>query len=67
MTQRRAVALTFLVALIATLAIRHPSADISILTHDRADPAPHRMQAAVDLGIGAFSILVTWTAGESRM
>lgn len=48
-------------ALIA-LAVRHPSADIRILTHDAADRAPHRIQAALDLGLVGVSVLVTWTA-----
>lgn len=48
-------------ALLLILAARHPSADIRILTHDTADHAPHRVQAALDLGLVAVSLLVTWT------
>ena len=51
-------------ALLAVLAVAapHPSAKIEILTHDTADTTPHRVKAAVDLGIVAISVLVTWTA-----
>lgn len=42
-------------------AVRHPTADIRLLTHDAADPAPRRLQAAVDLGLVGVSILYTWT------
>lgn len=45
-------------------AARHPTADIEILTHQVGDPAPHRVQAAVDLGIVAVNFLLTWTAGR---
>lgn len=48
-------------AVLLLLAARHPSADITILTHDAGDPAPHRVKAAVDLGLLGFSVLVTWT------
>ncbi|MDQ2878015.1 MAG: hypothetical protein M3R41_02910 [Pseudomonadota bacterium] len=49
-------------AVLLALAVRHPSADIRILTHDSTDRSPHRIQAAVDLGVLAVSVLVTWTA-----
>ena len=45
-------------------AARHPTADIEILTHQAGDPAPRKVQAAVDLGIVAFKFLLTWTAGR---
>ena len=48
-------------AALLIMAARHPSADIRILTHDNADRAPHRFLAAVDLGLVAISVLVTWT------
>ena len=50
------------VAVLLAMAARHPSADIRILTHDATDRAPHRIQAAVDLGLVAVSVLITWTA-----
>ncbi len=57
--RRIAVALGAVLLLATTL--RHPTADIRVLTHDSADPTPHQVSAAVDLGVMAFSILVTWT------
>jgi len=50
------------VALCLLLAARHPSPDIRLLTHDIGDPRPHRVQAAIDLGLVGVSILYTWTA-----
>jgi len=44
------------------MAARHPSADLRILTHDRTDRAPQSFQAAIDFGLVAISVLVTWTA-----
>ena len=57
---------TFLIAavLLVIAAARHPTANIEILTHRAGDPAPHKMQAAVDLGIVAVKFLLTWTAGR---
>jgi hypothetical protein len=60
MRNRRA-GLVISAAILLALAARHPSANISILTHDSSDPAPHRFQAAVDMGLIAVSVLVTWT------
>jgi hypothetical protein len=48
-------------ALVALAALRQPNADIRILTHDSGDTAPHKVQAALDLGILAVNVLVTWT------
>lgn len=56
---------TLLIAagLLALVAVaRHPTANIEILTHQANDPAPHRMQAAIDLGVVAVKFLLTWTA-----
>ncbi|WP_353204214.1 hypothetical protein [Sphingomonas sp.] len=54
-------------ALLALVAVaRHPSADIQILTHDAADRAPHHVKAALDLGLVAVSVLVTWTGEHIR-
>lgn len=60
--RNRRLGLGIAAAALLIMAARHPSADIRILTHDRADPAPHRIQAAVDLGVLAISVLVTWTS-----
>jgi hypothetical protein len=61
MMQRRNVAIA-LAALLAIVAARHPTPNISLLTHDIGDPQPHRIQAAIDLGLVGVSILYTWTA-----
>ena len=54
-------------ALLALVAVaRHPTADIQILTHQSADPTPHRVKAALDLGLVAVSVLVTWTGEHIR-
>ncbi|BCA59012.1 hypothetical protein [Sphingomonas sp. HMP6] len=54
-------------ALLAMVAVaRHPSADIRILTHDASDPTPHQVMAALDLGLVAVSVLVTWTGEHIR-
>ena len=44
----------------------HNRADIRILTHDKSDLSPHRLQAAIDVGIVAISVLITWTAKIAR-
>ena len=54
-----------LVALTA-LAVRHPTIDVQLMTHDSRDPSPHRMQAAVDLGLVGISVLYTWTVNRLR-
>ncbi len=55
------------IALLALVAVaRHPSADIQILTHDATDRAPHHVKAALDLGLVAISVLVTWTGEHIR-
>lgn len=61
MRNRTIAAFLALVLLLAAVA-RHPSANIRILTHDATDLAPHRIQAAVDLGVFAVSVLITWTS-----
>jgi len=60
--RNRQVGLAIGAALLLAVAVRHPSADIRVLTHDATDRTPHQVSAAVDLGVMAFSILVTWTA-----
>ena len=50
-----------LAALLLTVAARHPSADIRIQMHDAGDLAPHRLKAALDLGLVSISLLITWT------
>ena len=60
MRSRRALVAIAGLALL-TLAVRHPSADIRILTHESSDKSPARVQAAVDLGVMCVSLLVTWS------
>ena len=61
--RRMTVAVAALLALVAIA--RHPTADIEILTHRDGDPSPHRIQAAVDLGIVAVKFLLTWTSAAT--
>lgn len=51
---------------LALVAVRHPTADIRLITHDVGDPAPRRMQAAIDLGLVGVSVLYTWTVRSLR-
>lgn len=55
-------------AALATLALFAPDrhADIRILMHDQSDPTPHKMRAAIDIGMVAISVLVTWTEKLAR-
>ena len=46
---------------LAIVAARHPTADIRVVTHDIGDPTPHRLQAAIDLGLVGVSFVYTWT------
>ena len=65
MRDRRAVLLVAGLALMV-LAVRHPTADIRIITHETSDPSPHRMLAAIDLGLIGVSVLYTWTVSRLR-
>ncbi|PAX08398.1 hypothetical protein [Sphingomonas lenta] len=49
-------------AVLALMAVQRPTADIRLITHSVGDPNPQRVQAAVDLGLMAVSVLVTWTS-----
>jgi hypothetical protein len=54
-----------IVAILAPIAaVRHPTANIQILTHDPTDRAPHQIKAAFDLGLVGISVLVTWTGAR---
>lgn len=50
-------------AVLALLAMAgtHNRADIRILTHQVGDKSPEQIQAGIDLGVIAVSVLVTWT------
>lgn len=54
------------VALAVVCAPSPPHANIRILTHNTTDRAPQRVQAAVDLGVVAVSVLVTWSRQLTR-
>ncbi len=48
---------------LALIALASPDhrANIEILAHRAGDVAPQRLEAVVDLGIVAVSVLVTWS------
>ena len=60
--RNRRIAIFVALALLVVAAMRHPSADLRIQLHDPADLTPHRVQAAIDVGVMAVSVLVTWTS-----
>ena len=66
MMRNRKTALAVAAFGLAVLAVGHPTADIRVITHDIADPAPRRMQAAVDFGLVGISVLYTWTVDRLR-
>ncbi len=59
--RNRRYGLALAAAALLIVAARHPSANINILTHDQSDRTPHRLQAALDTGLFAVSLLITWT------
>jgi hypothetical protein len=59
--RERRIGLALLVLALLALTARHPSATIRIDTHDGSDPAPHTMQAAIDVGLVGVSLLWTWS------
>ena len=60
--QNRRMAFLFLAALMLVAVARHPSLDLRVITHDSADLNPHRVQAALELGVATVSVLITWTS-----
>ena len=60
--RNRRIALLFAAALMLVAVARHPSVDLRLLTHDSSDVKPHRLQAAVELGVASVSLLITWTS-----
>lgn len=64
--RNRRIMIGLFAALALVAIVRHPSADIQILTHDAGDPTPHRVKAALDLGLVGVSVLVTWTGEHLR-
>lgn len=52
--------------LAAAYAMPTHRANIQILAAEEGDANPHRVQAAVDIGLVAVNILVTWTSRLAR-
>lgn len=48
------------------LRVERPHADLRILTHRVGDTAPQQVQAAIDVGIVAVSVIVTWSRELAR-
>ena len=59
MRNRKATLVVAGLVAVTMLAVRHPTVDVQFVTHDSRDPAPHRMQAAVDFGLVGVSVLYT--------
>jgi hypothetical protein len=66
LNKRRIVLAASAVALLATAATVHPTAEFEILTHEITDKTPRKFQAAVDTGILAVSVIYTWTERTLR-
>ncbi len=66
LNKRRIVLAAGAVALLATAATVHPTAEFEILTHELTDKTPRKFQAAVDTGVLAVSVLYTWTERTLR-
>jgi len=68
METRRTRIVIAAIAALALFAMISPNnrADIRILTHEKGDLSPHKMQAAIDIGLVAISILYTWTDKLAR-
>ena len=65
MRDRRSIVIAVAALGLIAAVTQHPTADLRVLTHEAGDPAPHRMQAAIDLGVVGISILYTWTTRRS--
>jgi hypothetical protein len=66
MRQRRIAVIAVALALAVVGARVHPVADIELLTHDARDAAPHRLEAAVNLGMLGVKLVYTWTGRVQR-
>lgn len=62
MRSRRTVIAVIALLMLGIMAVRHPTADIRVIAHQANDPAPRQVSAAIDLGVMAFSLIITWTA-----
>lgn len=59
--RNRRIALVVAMVGLCLLSVKHPTADLRLITHRVDDPAPARVQAAIDLGLIGVSVLYTWT------
>jgi len=60
--ERRRIGLAFAAgALLVAGLVAHPRANLVLQLEELGDRAPARMQAAIDMGVVAISVLVTWT------
>lgn len=68
MRESKRIVLLAAVALLALagIASHPPRADIRILAHAAGDRAPQQMHAALDMGVFAVSVLVTWSKHLTR-
>jgi len=64
MFKRRSAVAMIGLALALVALVRHPTADITIMAHQAGDPAPRHFRAALDMGVFAVRLLVTWTTGH---
>ncbi len=60
--RNRRVVLAGCALLLVAMSVRHPSADIRVITHEVGDPTPREIRAAFDIGLVAISVLITWTS-----
>lgn len=60
--RNRRIVLAGCALLLVAMSVRHPSADIRVITHEVGDPTPREVRAAFDIGLVAVSVLITWTA-----
>ncbi|VVS97486.1 conserved hypothetical protein [Sphingomonas sp. EC-HK361] len=63
-SRRRTTVIAGFALALALVSARHPTADLRFINHEAWDSAPHRFQAAVDLGLMGVSVLVTWTSSR---
>ena len=60
--ERRRIGLAFAVgAMLVAGAVARPHANLVLQLEELGDRTPARMQAAIDMGVVAISVLVTWT------
>ena len=62
-TRRRRIVIGAAAAALLLVAYASPQhrAELHILAADKSDAHPRQLEAAVDFGVVAFSVLVTWS------